>query len=88
MGSPESFFGKDLHQDISGTMQEETSDWLRSSDRRYENGMQKGFVILDEVSHPDPLSQRKGGRVDGLLDWRDCSTCVMLTLLLAMSGKR
>ena len=46
------FFGKGVHQDISGTMQEETEVIGFEGVAGGTIGMEEGFVILDEVFHP------------------------------------
>ena len=48
----ESCFGKGVHQDISGAMQEETEVIGFEGVTGGAIGMEKGFVILDEISHP------------------------------------
>ena len=62
LGGLESCFGKGMHQDISGTMEEETEVIGFKRVTRGTIGVEKGFVILDEVFHPAARA------IDGFVD--------------------
>ena len=62
LGRPESCFGKGMHQDISGTMEEETEVIGFEGVTGGTIGMEKGFVIFDEVFHPAARA------IDGFVD--------------------
>lgn len=62
LGGPESFFGKGVHQDISGAMEQETEVIGFEGVAGGTIGMEKGFVILDEVFHPAART------IDGFVD--------------------
>ena len=62
LGRPESCFGKGMHQDIGDTVEKEAEVIGFKRVTGGAIGMEKGFVIFDEVFHPAARA------IDGFVD--------------------